>query len=87
MSFIAPILPDNSPFSPLQRAWLDGYLAALFADETTPRPNTIAPQGDPQSQPQPQQFGQRPRIFPGTIRHCRSTTALRSPPRSRSSTG
>lgn len=32
MSFIAPILPDNAPFSALQRAWLDGYLAALLGD-------------------------------------------------------
>ena len=32
MSFIAPILPDNAPFSPPQRAWLDGYLAGLFGD-------------------------------------------------------
>src|SRR5437867_2098311 len=30
MSFIAPILPDNAPFTPLQRAWLDGFLAGLF---------------------------------------------------------
>lgn len=30
VSFIAPRLPENAPFSPLQRAWLDGYLAALF---------------------------------------------------------
>jgi sulfite reductase (NADPH) flavoprotein alpha-component len=35
MSFIAPILPDNAPFSPLQRAWLDGYLAALFGNDAT----------------------------------------------------
>jgi len=32
MSFIAALLPDNAPFSPLQRAWLDGYLAGLFSD-------------------------------------------------------
>jgi sulfite reductase (NADPH) flavoprotein alpha-component len=32
MSFIAPILPDNAPFSPAQRAWIDGYLAGLFGD-------------------------------------------------------
>jgi sulfite reductase (NADPH) flavoprotein alpha-component len=32
MSFIAPILPDNAPFSPSQRAWLDGFLAGLFGD-------------------------------------------------------
>jgi sulfite reductase (NADPH) flavoprotein alpha-component len=30
VSFIAPLLPESAPFSPLQRAWLDGYLAALF---------------------------------------------------------
>jgi sulfite reductase (NADPH) flavoprotein alpha-component len=50
MSFIAPILPDNSPFSPLQRAWLDGYLAALFADEA-PAPGVIAPLPEPEPQP------------------------------------
>src|SRR5436305_10608945 len=64
MSFIAPILPDNSPCSPWQRAWLDGYLAALFADEATPRPNTIAPRGEPQSQPQPQPTQAEAEDFP-----------------------
>jgi sulfite reductase (NADPH) flavoprotein alpha-component len=34
VSFIAPILPENAPFSPLQRAWLDGYLAGLFGEGT-----------------------------------------------------
>src|SRR5262249_44409631 len=56
MSFITPILPDNAPFTPLQRAWLDGYLAALFGDEATvlstgraeatvvvPSPDTLLP--------------------------------------------
>jgi sulfite reductase (NADPH) flavoprotein alpha-component len=33
MSFIAPFLPENAPFSPLQRAWLDGFLAGLLGDE------------------------------------------------------
>src|SRR5438132_12538596 len=32
MSFIAPLLPDNAPFSPMQRTWLDGYLAGLFGE-------------------------------------------------------
>src|SRR5436309_1473217 len=32
MSFIAPCLPDNAPFSALQRAWLDGFLAGLLGD-------------------------------------------------------
>jgi sulfite reductase (NADPH) flavoprotein alpha-component len=32
MSFIAPSLPASSPFSPAQRAWLDGFLAGLLSD-------------------------------------------------------
>jgi len=32
MGFIAPSLPENAPFSPLQRAWLDGFLAGLFGN-------------------------------------------------------
>jgi len=35
MSFIAPCLPENAPFSPLQRAWLDGFLAGLLGDAGT----------------------------------------------------
>src|SRR5438270_27861 len=30
MSYLAPIVPDNSPFSPAQRAWLNGLLAGLL---------------------------------------------------------
>jgi hypothetical protein len=81
MSFIAPILPDNSPFSPLQRAWLDGYLAALFTDDAAPRQSTIAPQAESQPAPADTQD------FPCTIRHCRSMSASRSPPRARSGSG
>src|SRR5439155_18958523 len=49
MSFIAPILPDNAPFAPLQRAWLDGFLAGMFGDGATglasaaAAPETAAP--------------------------------------------
>jgi len=32
MSFIAPSLPETAPFSPPQRAWLDGFIAGLFGD-------------------------------------------------------
>jgi sulfite reductase (NADPH) flavoprotein alpha-component len=32
MSFIAPSLPETAPFSPPQRAWLDGFLAGLLGD-------------------------------------------------------
>jgi sulfite reductase (NADPH) flavoprotein alpha-component len=35
MSFIAPFLPENAPFSPPQRAWLDGFLAGLIGDDNT----------------------------------------------------
>ena len=27
-----PFIPDNAPFSPEQRLWLNGYLAGLFSD-------------------------------------------------------
>ena len=29
-----PFIPDNAPFSPEQRLWLNGYLAGLFSDAT-----------------------------------------------------
>jgi sulfite reductase (NADPH) flavoprotein alpha-component len=32
VSFIAPCLPETAPFSPRQRAWLDGFLAGLLND-------------------------------------------------------
>jgi len=31
MSNAVPFIPDNAPFSPEQRAWLNGYLAGLFS--------------------------------------------------------
>ena len=42
-----PILPDNAPFSPEQRAWLNGYLAGLFHDRGT------APAAEPGPPPAP----------------------------------
>ncbi len=30
MSYVAPIIPDNAPFTPQQRAWLNGMLAGLL---------------------------------------------------------
>lgn len=42
MSFIAPILPDNAPFSSVQRAWLDGYLAGLFGHDAAASENPAA---------------------------------------------
>jgi len=63
MSYIAPIVPDNSPFSPAQRAWLNGLLAglvgadqALRADAGTPiveAPTLSVPQA---ANPAPEEF-------------------------------
>lgn len=33
---IAPVIPDNAPFNPEQRAWLNGFFAGLFADDAAP---------------------------------------------------
>lgn len=38
---LIPTLPENAPFTPEQRAWLNGYLAGLMAGQTT------APAGTP----------------------------------------
>ncbi len=37
-----PYIPDNAPFSPEQRAWLNGFLAGLFSSSpgTTVQPAT-----------------------------------------------
>jgi len=35
MSNLAPMLPDNAPFNPTQRAWLNGYLAGLISLEAS----------------------------------------------------
>src|SRR5436305_2614554 len=48
MSFIAPRLPENAPFTPSQRAWLDGYLAALFGGDSTAVPTAKAAQPAPE---------------------------------------
>ncbi|HUJ98943.1 MAG TPA: sulfite reductase subunit alpha [Stellaceae bacterium] len=35
MSYIAPLIPENAPFTPAQRAWLNGWLAAYLGTETS----------------------------------------------------
>jgi len=54
MSFIAPRLPESAPFSPLQRAWIDGYLAALLGDGGAAATATGLPA--PQASPEPEDF-------------------------------
>ena len=33
---LVPRLPDTAPFSPAQRAWLDGFIAGLLSDADEP---------------------------------------------------
>jgi sulfite reductase (NADPH) flavoprotein alpha-component len=37
---MVPFIPDNAPFSPEQRAWLNGYLAGLFSGAPATAPAT-----------------------------------------------
>ena len=31
-----PLIPENAPFTPEQRAWLNGFLAGVFANSAQP---------------------------------------------------
>jgi sulfite reductase (NADPH) flavoprotein alpha-component len=58
MSYIAPIVPDNSPFSPTQRAWLNGLLAGLLGTDaaavaTAGMEAVLGAQALPQAAPAP----------------------------------
>ncbi|HET7594895.1 MAG TPA: sulfite reductase subunit alpha [Stellaceae bacterium] len=33
MGFLAPLIPDNAPFTPAQRAWINGWLAGYLATD------------------------------------------------------
>jgi sulfite reductase (NADPH) flavoprotein alpha-component len=35
--FLVPMLPDNAPFSAEQRAWLNGFFAALLSPDSAPK--------------------------------------------------
>ena len=43
MSHIAPLLPENAPFTPVQRAWIDGWLAAALGPELMPATMAATP--------------------------------------------
>jgi sulfite reductase (NADPH) flavoprotein alpha-component len=36
MDLQVPYIPENAPFSPAQRAWLNGFLAGLFSQQSAP---------------------------------------------------
>lgn len=44
MSTIVPFVPDNAPFTPEQRAWLNGFLAGMFSSAPVGSP-AVAPAG------------------------------------------
>ncbi len=45
-----PVIPESAPFSPEQRAWLNGFLAGLFSyTHTPPTSPTPAPPPNPQT--------------------------------------
>ena len=45
-----PYIPSTAPFTPEQRAWLNGYLAGLFTDAHVPEPGMGAPAAPPLKQ-------------------------------------
>jgi sulfite reductase (NADPH) flavoprotein alpha-component len=47
MNAIIPVIPDNAPFSPTQRAWLNGFLAGLYGNAATCAPAAAAPAVEP----------------------------------------
>ena len=54
-----PLIPDNAPFSPEQRAWLNGFFAGMFSRSSSPdpRPQTPSPSSAAALQPLTILFG------------------------------
>lgn len=42
-----PVIPKNAPFTPEQRAWLNGYLAGLFASDEAASPSSLSVEDKP----------------------------------------
>lgn len=42
-----PVIPDSAPFTPEQRAWLNGFLAGLFSHTAAPSPVPTTPPSPP----------------------------------------
>ncbi len=51
MSFIAPALPETAPFSPAQRAWLDGFIAGLLGESGDGPDSSGSPPGESEDFP------------------------------------
>ncbi len=90
MSFIAPSLPENAPFSQPQRAWLDGFLAGLLSDREMAAPAeptmaALAPQ--PASAPASHEPEDFPWHDPGLALDERLALAAGRPPARRADGG
>ena len=44
-----PLIPDNAPFSPEQRAWLNGFFAGVFTRTSGSQPSALSSQLAPQA--------------------------------------
>ena len=58
-----PLIPDNAPFTPAQRAWLNGFLAGLYGGASGAGLSIGTP-------PEPD-----PKTSPGTTRPLNSPSA------------
>jgi sulfite reductase (NADPH) flavoprotein alpha-component len=47
---LIPRLPDNAPFSPAQRAWLDGFIACKFGSDAEPLSLIATPPPEPEDE-------------------------------------
>ena len=68
-----PVLPESAPFTPAQRAWLNGFFAGLL------EPQRAAAAPSPADVPTPDARAARTRTTrcPGTIRRCRWTSGCK----------
>ena len=44
---VVPLIPETAPFSPEQRAWLNGFFAGMFSRGTSPDPRPQTPNPSP----------------------------------------
>ena len=79
---LSPILPDSAPFSPEQRAWLNGFLAGVFNEQLAATQVRNPPAPPPPSTPLLILFGSQTGSAEGLAKKlCRSAEARGFAPR------
>ena len=75
----APFIPETAPFTPEQRAWLNGFLAGLFAHESLGRNGVPQPAGSvaKPSEPLLILFGSQTGTAEGLARRCATEASNR----------